>query len=105
MGARSRSLRWQRTAFRTKWCPVSAAAHHTPYLPKQRVHTMTAHHPITQLHRFHHQILRSPHLFEPLSEAQPAPLPPTPRLLKFHKGDDLFLQGEPAPDFYFVING
>ncbi|HYG43338.1 MAG TPA: Crp/Fnr family transcriptional regulator [Bordetella sp.] len=58
-----------------------------------------------QLHRVHHQILRSHHLFEPLSEAQLDALLQTARLLNVDKGEKLFHQGEPAHAFYFVIAG
>ncbi|MBO9356441.1 cyclic nucleotide-binding domain-containing protein [Bordetella petrii] len=58
-----------------------------------------------QLHRVHHQILRSHHLFEPLSEAQLDTLLQTARLLNVEKGEKLFHQGEPAHAFYFVIAG
>ncbi|MBV7483618.1 Crp/Fnr family transcriptional regulator [Bordetella sp. BOR01] len=58
-----------------------------------------------QLHRVHHQILRSHHLFEPLSEAQLDALLQTARLLNVDKGEKLFHQGEPAHAFFFVISG
>lgn len=58
-----------------------------------------------QPHRVHHQILRSHHLFEPLSEAQLDTLLETARLLNVDKGEKLFHQGEPAHAFYFVIAG
>lgn len=58
-----------------------------------------------QLHRVHHQILRSHHLFEPLSEAQLDTLLQTARLVNVDKGAKLFHQGEPAHAFYFVISG
>jgi len=58
-----------------------------------------------QLPRVHHQILRSHHLFEPLSEAQLDALLETARLLNVDKGAKLFHQGEPAHAFYFVISG
>ncbi|MCD0503709.1 Crp/Fnr family transcriptional regulator, partial [Bordetella petrii] len=58
-----------------------------------------------QLHRVHHQILRSHHLFEPLSETQLDTLLQTARLLNVDKGAKLFHQGEPAHAFYFVISG
>lgn len=58
-----------------------------------------------QLHRVHHQILRSHHLFEPLSESQLDTLLQTARLLNIDKGEKLFHQGEPAHAFYFVISG
>jgi CRP-like cAMP-binding protein len=57
------------------------------------------------LHRVHHQILRSHHLFEPLSEEQLNELLGTSQLLNLEKGDQLFRQGEPAHHFYFVISG
>ncbi|WP_260957850.1 Crp/Fnr family transcriptional regulator [Pseudomonas citri] len=57
------------------------------------------------LHRVHHQILRSHHLFEPLNEEQLDELMSTSQLLNIDKGDPLFLQGEPAQAFYFVISG
>src|SRR5690606_9578749 len=57
------------------------------------------------LHRVHHQILRSHHLFEPLSEAQLDTLLQTARLVNVDKGAKLFHQGEPAHAFYFVISG
>jgi len=58
-----------------------------------------------QLPRVHHQILRSHHLFEPLSETQLDALLQTARLLNVDKGAKLFHQGEPAHAFYFVISG
>ena len=58
-----------------------------------------------QLLRVHHQILRSHHLFEPLSEVQLDALLQTARLLNVEKGAKLFHQGEPAHAFYFVISG
>lgn len=57
------------------------------------------------LHRVHHQILRSHHLFEPLSEAELDELMDASQLLNLDKGDILFHQGEPASAFYFVISG
>ncbi|WP_053150861.1 Crp/Fnr family transcriptional regulator [Pseudomonas sp. Pf153] len=57
------------------------------------------------LHRVHHQILRSHHLFEPLNEEQLDELMSTSQLLNIDKGDPLFRQGEPAQAFYFVIAG
>ncbi|MDP2244205.1 Crp/Fnr family transcriptional regulator [Pseudomonas sp.] len=57
------------------------------------------------LHRVHHQILRSHHLFEPLNEEQMDELMSTSQLLSLDKGEPLFRQGEPAHSFYFVIAG
>ncbi|MGE7958281.1 Crp/Fnr family transcriptional regulator [Pseudomonas sp. NPDC089530] len=57
------------------------------------------------LHRVHHQILRSHHLFEPLNEEQLDELMASSQLLSLDKGDPLFRQGEPAEAFYFVIAG
>ncbi|VVP44779.1 cAMP-activated global transcriptional regulator CRP [Pseudomonas fluorescens] len=57
------------------------------------------------LHRVHHQILRSHHLFEPLNEEQLDELMSTSHLLSIDKGEPLFRQGEPADSFYFVIAG
>lgn len=57
------------------------------------------------LHRVHHQILRSHHLFEPLDEAQLSELMSSSQLLSVDKGEPLFRQGEPADAFYFVIAG
>ena len=57
------------------------------------------------LHRVHHQILRSHHLFEPLNEDQMDELMGTSQLLSIDKGEPLFRQGEPANAFYFVIAG
>lgn len=57
------------------------------------------------LHRVHHQILRSHHLFEPLNEEQMEELLNSSQLLNLDKGDNLFHQGEPAHNFYFVISG
>lgn len=57
------------------------------------------------LHRVHHQILRSHHLFEPLNDEQMDELMNASQLLNLDKGDNLFLQGEPAHSFYFVISG
>ena len=57
------------------------------------------------LHRVHHQILRSHHLFEPLNEEQMDELMSTSQLLSIDKGEPLFRQGEPAQAFYFVISG
>jgi CRP-like cAMP-binding protein len=57
------------------------------------------------LHRVHHQILRSHHLFEPLNEEQLDELMSTSHLLSVDKGEPLFRQGEPADSFYFVIAG
>lgn len=57
------------------------------------------------LHRVHHQILRSHHLFEPLNEEQLDQLMSTSHLLSVEKGEPLFRQGEPADSFYFVIAG
>ncbi|MDR6959864.1 CRP-like cAMP-binding protein [Pseudomonas brassicacearum] len=57
------------------------------------------------LHRVHHQILRSHHLFEPLNEEQLDELMSTSQLLNIDKGNPLFRQGEPAQAFYFVISG
>lgn len=57
------------------------------------------------LHRIHQQILRSHHLFEPLSEEQMEELMNSSQLLNFAKGSALFRQGEPSSSFYFVISG
>ena len=57
------------------------------------------------LHRVHHQILRSHHLFEPLNEEQMDELMSTAQLLSIDKGEPLFRQGEAANAFYFVIAG
>ncbi|POA16918.1 transcription factor [Pseudomonas sp. FW300-N1A1] len=57
------------------------------------------------LHRVHHQILRSHHLFEPLNEEQLDELMGSSHLLSIDKGEPLFRQGEPADSFYFVIAG
>ncbi len=57
------------------------------------------------LHRVHHQILRSHHLFEPLNEEELNELMSNSQLLNIDKGDPLFRQGEPAQAFYFVISG
>jgi len=57
------------------------------------------------LHRVHHQILRSHHLFEPMDEAQLSELMSNSQLLNVDKGEPLFRQGEPADAFYFVIAG
>ncbi|TLX56084.1 Crp/Fnr family transcriptional regulator [Stutzerimonas nosocomialis] len=57
------------------------------------------------LHRVHHQILRSHHLFEPLSDDQLEELMATSQLLNLDKSDHLFQQGEPADSFYFLISG
>ncbi len=57
------------------------------------------------LHRVHQQILRSHHLFEPLSEEQMAELMSNSQLLNLDKGAPLFRQGEPSTSFYFVISG
>ncbi|PMY33256.1 transcription factor [Pseudomonas sp. GW456-L14] len=57
------------------------------------------------LHRVHHQILRSHHLFEPLNEEQLDELMAASQLLSLDKSDPLFRQGEPAEAFYFVIAG
>ena len=57
------------------------------------------------LHRVHSQILRSHHLFEPLSEEQMDELMSTSQLLSVDKGAPLFRQGDPATAFYFVISG
>lgn len=57
------------------------------------------------LHRVHNQILRSHHLFEPLSDEQMDELMKASQLLNLDKGDNLFHQGEPAHSFYFVISG
>lgn len=57
------------------------------------------------LHRVHNQILRSHHLFEPLSDEQMDELMGASQLLNLDKGDNLFHQGEPAHAFYFVISG
>lgn len=56
-------------------------------------------------HRVHHQILCGHHLFNVLSEEQLVQLLATSSLLNLEKGDQLFLQGEPAHAFYFVISG
>ena len=57
------------------------------------------------LHRVHHQILRSHHLFEPLNEERLNELMSTSHLLSIDKGEPLFRQGEPADSFYFIISG
>lgn len=57
------------------------------------------------LHRVHQQILRSHHLFEPLSEEQMEELMSNSQLLNIDKGAPLFRQGEPVTAFYFVISG
>ncbi len=57
------------------------------------------------LHRVHQQILRSHHLFEPLSEEQMEELMSNSQLLNVDKGAPLFRQGEPTTSFYFVISG
>ena len=57
------------------------------------------------LHRVHHQILRSHHLFEPLNEEELDVLMGSSQLLSVDKGEPLFRQGEPADAFYFVIAG
>ena len=56
-------------------------------------------------HRVHHQILCGHHLFNVLNEEQLEQLLATSTLLNLEKGDKLFLQGEPAHAFYFVISG
>ena len=56
-------------------------------------------------HRVHHQILRSHHLFEPLSDDQLKELLAASQLLNLEKGDTLFNQGDKATAFYFVISG
>lgn len=56
-------------------------------------------------HRVHQQILRSHHLFEPLSEEQLDELLESSQLLNLEKGDTLFIQGEKAQSFYFIISG
>ncbi|MFV3367261.1 Crp/Fnr family transcriptional regulator [Pseudomonas sp. NY15435] len=56
-------------------------------------------------HRVHHQILCGHHLFNVLNEEQLEQLLATSALLNLEKGDKLFLQGEPAHSFYFVISG
>ena len=56
-------------------------------------------------HRVHHQILCGHHLFNVLNEEQLEQLLSTSTLLNLEKGDKLFLQGEPAHAFYFVISG
>ncbi|CAD5107166.1 Crp/Fnr family transcriptional regulator [Zestomonas carbonaria] len=57
------------------------------------------------LHRVHHQILRSHHLFSDLNDEQLEQLIATSQLQNLDKGDNLFHQGEPAHSFYFVISG
>ncbi|ROL73958.1 Crp/Fnr family transcriptional regulator [Pseudomonas sp. B21-032] len=57
------------------------------------------------LHRVHHQILRSHHLFEPLNDEQLDELMGSSQLLSVDKGEPLFRQGEAAEAFYFVIAG
>lgn len=57
------------------------------------------------LHRVHHQILRTHHLFEPLNDEQLDELMGSSQLLSVDKGEPLFRQGEPAEAFYFVIAG
>ncbi|MGZ0714233.1 Crp/Fnr family transcriptional regulator [Pseudomonas palleroniana] len=57
------------------------------------------------LHRVHHQILRSHHLFEPLDEREFGELMSNSQLLSVDKGEPLFRQGDPAQAFYFVIAG
>ncbi|WP_327437977.1 Crp/Fnr family transcriptional regulator [Pseudomonas donghuensis] len=57
------------------------------------------------LHRVHHQILRTHHLFEPLNDEQLDELMSSSQLLSVDKGEPLFRQGEPAEAFYFVIAG
>lgn len=61
--------------------------------------------PSMVLHRVHHQILRSHHLFEPMSDEQLDELLADSQLLNLDRGDILFLQGEPAHSFFFVISG
>lgn len=56
-------------------------------------------------HRVHHQILCGHHLFNVLNEEQLEHLLASSALLNLEKGDKLFLQGEPAHAFYFVISG
>ncbi len=56
-------------------------------------------------HRVHHQILRSHHLFEPMADEQLDELLADSQLLNLDKGDILFMQGEPAHAFFFVISG
>ena len=55
--------------------------------------------------RVHHQILRSHHLFEPLSDEQLDELISSSQLLNVDKGMTLFNQGDPAHWFYFIISG
>ena len=57
------------------------------------------------LHRVHHQILRSHHLFEPLNDEQMDELMGTSHLLSVDKGEPLFRQGEPADAVYVVTSG
>ena len=57
------------------------------------------------LHRVHQQILRSHHLFAPLSEEQMEDLMIDSQLLNVSKGSQLFREGEAASAFYFVISG
>ena len=56
-------------------------------------------------HRVHQQILRSHHLFEPLSEEQLDELLESSQLLNLEKGDTLFILGEKAQSLYFIISG
>ena len=52
-------------------------------------------------HRVHQQILRSHHLFEPLSEEQLDELLESSQLLNLEKGDTLFIQGENVNHFRY----
>lgn len=56
-------------------------------------------------HRVHQQILRSHHLFEALNDAQLDELLESSQLLNIEKGDTVFLQGDVANSFYFIISG
>src|SRR5690606_33294076 len=100
-------MHWPPWTCPARWCPVSKPRRR----PVRRqpdlapIRRPNPQHSTMQLHRVHHQILRSHHLFEPLSEAQLDTLLQTARLVNVDKGAKLFHQGEPAHAFYFVISG
>jgi CRP-like cAMP-binding protein len=74
-------------------------------IPTRMIATSGGQDPAMVLHRVHHQILRSHHLFEPMSDEQLDELLADSQLLNLDRGDILFMQGEPAHAFFFVIAG
>lgn len=60
---------------------------------------------LMQMKSIHGQILRKHHLFARTSDAQMAKLLQTAQLVNIPRGQQLFMQGDVAERFYYVISG